>query len=170
MLQPNRLITWKKKNIMGILVHVLILLIVNLVFLFPYLGYQGFVIGLLLVYLTPFLEDVWKVEFVKRYPNREFPAFVFDQVVHFTAFTILYWYALELIPNLSNPIFAFLYGSIWPVLFLLFITTSSYIYDIIEFQIKRIKNKELKYKRNYYGMVKRTIIIIIILSILNIII
>lgn len=151
-LQPNKLIAWKNKSVIGTLVHVIILFIVNLFFLVPYFGVKGFFLGLFLIYLIHLIEDIFKIEYVKKYPKSEFAAFIFDQAVHFTAFTILYFYLSKATATLNNSIYNFLYSSYLIPIFLLICVLSTYVYDIVEFEVMRIKNPGLAYCRNYKKM------------------
>ena len=102
------------------------------------------------------------VEFTKKYPQYELPAFIWDQVVHFSAITILYWYTIDLQPILNFQIQNFLYISIWTVIFAIIVVCASYVFDIVEFQIRFNKNHKLKYSRNYQGMWQRTLISLVL--------
>jgi len=161
-LQPNKLIAWKNKSPLGTLTHTLILFIINLILLTPYLGYKSFIIGLIIIYAIHFIEDLIKIEFTKKYPQYELPAFIWDQVVHFSAITILYWYTIDLQPILNFQIQNFLYISIWTVIFAIIVVCASYVFDIVEFQIRFNKNHKLKYSRNYQGMWQRTLISLVL--------
>lgn len=163
-LQPGKLIVWKNKSFVGVLVHVLILLSLNFFLLVPYLSYQGLLIGLFVIYLIHFVEDVLKIEFVKKFPKYEFEAFIFDQVVHFSAIFILYWYFIDLEPLLAGVEFlTYLYSFPRYIVLAISIVLASYTYDIVEYQIMRIKDNKCRYVRNYTGMLIRTLIVVLIM-------
>jgi hypothetical protein len=162
--QPNSLIAWKNRSHIGTFVHVLILFLINLVFLFPFLGYKNIFIGLILVYLSHFIEDVLKIEFSKKFPQYELIAFIWDQVFHFLAISILYLYLGHLLPILDGYSFIYrLYTNDFFIAILFTLALSSYTWDIVEYQIRRLKIQNLKYKRNYKAMFLRAFIFVSLL-------
>lgn len=129
--QPKKLIEWKKRNMLGILVHVLIFALLSLLLLAPYLIFweTWAVIGA--ISLVHFLTDKIKISALLKYKGFALP-FILDQAIHLTSIVI----GARFIPGistsgLSDSLLIFFLGLIYAI----------YIFFIIFLQ--KSKSKQL---------------------------
>lgn len=80
--QPKKLIEWKTKSDLGVLVHVLIFVLLAFVILFPFLGNIYVWGAILLIGVIHFFTDKAKVNIELTYDTYSLP-FVADQAIHF---------------------------------------------------------------------------------------
>ncbi len=105
--QPKKLIEWKKRNIVGILVHVFIFALLSLLLLMPYLVYweTWAVIGG--VSCVHFLTDKIKISVLLKYKGFTMP-FILDQAIHLASILIGARFIPEVATSgLSNNLFIF---------------------------------------------------------------
>lgn len=129
--QPKKLIEWKKRNMLGILIHVLIFALLSLLLLVPYLIYweTWAVIGA--ISFVHFLTDKIKISVLLRYKGFTLP-FVLDQAIHLASILI----GMRYIPEIST---SGLSDSL--LIFFLAIIYAIYIFFILYLQ--KSKSKEL---------------------------
>lgn len=85
--QPTKLIEWKKRNMFGILVHVLIFGLLSLILLAPYLLFWETWVVIGAISLVHFLTDKIKIAVLFKYKGFILP-FLLDQAIHLASILI----------------------------------------------------------------------------------
>jgi len=85
--QPTKLIEWKKRHFLGVIVHVLIFALLALILLAPFLIYWETWVVVAAVSLVHFLTDKLKISLLKKYDEYMLP-FIVDQLVHLGSIVI----------------------------------------------------------------------------------
>ena len=98
-LQPKRLVQWKIKSMLGILVHVLIVGLVSIIVLYPYINYYQFWIVILLIGIVHFFTDQAKINIELKRDASDIP-FIADQGIHFLSL-ILAGHMLDTVLNIN---------------------------------------------------------------------
>ncbi len=158
MFQPGKLVEWKQKSPVGILVHVLIVIAINLALFFPYLDQALLWWALIILGVTHFIQDWAKVFYEKKYnkEKKSYPFFL-DQFFHILVIFFVGNYLIyHLKPaHIESELLSKLYFNgnlyVYGALLILF----SYALDIVIYQIQRHKNPKLEYKRHYDAMSRR---------------
>lgn len=129
--QPKKLIEWKKRNMVGILVHVLIFALLSLLLLMPYLAFweTWAVIGG--VSLVHFLTDKIKISVLLRYKGFTLP-FLLDQAIHLVSILI----GFRFIPEVST-------SGLSDNLFIFFLIVIYAIYIFFILYLQKTKEKGL---------------------------
>ncbi len=156
--QPGRLVMWKERSVIGVLIHVLIIVSLNIVLFGPYLNQGALWIALGALGVTHFFQDWGKVVYEKKFNKKKlsYPFFL-DQFLHLVVIFFVGNYLVQnlVVPEINSEIFNQVYFNeklfIYAVLLILF----SYVLDIVIYQVKRHKNPKLKYRRHYDNMSKR---------------
>ncbi|OIP80308.1 hypothetical protein COW94_03005 [Candidatus Peregrinibacteria bacterium CG22_combo_CG10-13_8_21_14_all_44_10] len=156
--QPGKLVGWKQKSPVGVLVHVLIIVSINLLLFLPYLGQALVWWAILILGVTHFIQDCAKVFYEKKYnhAHKAYPFFV-DQFMHLLIIFIIGKYLIyHLKPaHLESDFLSKMYFNenlyVYGALLILF----SYALDIVIYQVQRHRNPKLKYRRHYDAMSKR---------------
>ncbi|EKD47649.1 MAG: hypothetical protein ACD_65C00346G0007 [uncultured bacterium] len=150
--QPSKLVAWKERSWLGVLVHVLVLLIILTALFVPYLNQGGMWIGLAVVVFTHFVQDWLKVWYDKKFNTGKniYPFFI-DQFFHIGIIIFVSGYLGE---TLYQPVFNKIYFNENIYVYLSLLILFSYALDIVIYQIRRRKNPDLKYKRRYDYMSK----------------
>ena len=167
--QPGKLVKWKYRSSLGVLVHVLILAGTCLILFFPYLNQLLIWEFILILTITHYIQDRLKVWYEKNYhKERSFYPFFVDQLLHVIIIIFVGRYLGQHLeyPEIGGEFLQkiyfneqlFVYGS----LLILF----SYALDITMFQFRRRKNPKLKYKRDYHSMTQRVFAFAILYAIL----
>jgi len=163
--QPGKLVLWKRKSPIGVLVHVLIIVAINLILFLPYLDQAILWWALIILGVTHFIQDWSKVYYEKKYnkEHKSYPFFV-DQFLHILVIFLIGNYLIyHLEPaHIEFEFFEKLYFNedlyIYGALLILF----SYALDIIIYQIQRHKDPDLKYERHYDAMSKRVFAFVVV--------
>ena len=103
-LQSNRLVAWKMKQFVGVIVHVCIFAAVALIILFPYLTHwQTWAVigGISFVHL---IIDQTKINIALRYDKYALP-FIADQALHFLSLVLGGYYLNQLTFEIPNNFF-----------------------------------------------------------------
>lgn len=127
--QPKKLIEWKKRNMLGILVHVMIFALLSLLLMMPYLMHWetwAVIGGISLVHL---ITDKIKIAALIKYKGFILP-FILDQAIHLASIIIGARFIPEISTvGLSNSLLIFFLGVIYAI----------YIFFIIFLQKSRTK-------------------------------
>lgn len=136
-LQSNRLITWKTKHIVGVLVHVGIFAIVALLLLFPYLIFWETWAIVILISIFHLIVDQTKINIALRFDTYALP-FITDQLLHFFSLLIGGYYLNTLplvLPHTS--FFVSVYTNPTVISLILAFIFLAYIANILFFQQDR---------------------------------
>jgi hypothetical protein len=85
--QPKKLIEWKKRNFVGILVHVMIFALLSLLLMMPYLKFWETWVVIAAISIVHFLTDKIKISVLLKYKGFALP-FLVDQAVHLASILI----------------------------------------------------------------------------------
>lgn len=156
LLQPSGLVIYKQKSLYGILLHSLIILIAQTVFLIPYL--DSLKVGLVLIGIgvLHFGIDYLKIRIKKGLDYPIIP-FTLDQITHFTVLLGACYLIKKNIPTffLESWWFQSLYQNTTLLTYFAGVIFFSYTLDIVHLTFKLQKNPNYKYKRGYFDMLVR---------------
>lgn len=155
-LQPKSLIKKKYKSWTGTFIHAGIIGMLMALFMFPFWQHTYTWILVLIVAVTHFIQDVSKVNYLKKYKNnKSMVPFLLDQFAHLLLLFILGRNLYLLTPaELPNWISG-LYFSHEFVIALLGVVIATFVLDIFEYQFKLKLKKDLKYSANSKAMLRR---------------
>ncbi|MBU1019115.1 MAG: DUF3307 domain-containing protein [Patescibacteria group bacterium] len=152
LLQPTKLANWKQKSNIGMFLHAFILFAISGGLLFPYWDQALMWQFAAILAASHFIQDKIKVWYELNYNKKRasYPFFI-DQFIHLT---VIFLIAKYLFWHLEPPTVSFNFSIyIYASLLILF----SFALDIAVFQIKRHRNPNLKYKRDYDPITKRVL-------------
>lgn len=158
-LQPTKLVAWKKKSLVGVLIHCLVHFVVSLVVLFPLIlnGYISLIFIALAISVVHFAVDQAKISYDLRHDEKVKP-FIIDQILHFLAILLVFLVISRFQFTLPEGPFYEFYSNIKLVYFLSFIIFTGSVIEIYRFQIEREKNKGARFKIHGGEMLKRMLV------------
>lgn len=127
--QPKKLIEWKKRNLTGILVHVMIFVLLSLLLLMPFLKFWETWVVIGAIGLVHFLTDKIKISLLSKDKGYIIP-FVLDQIIHLISIVV----GARFIPDLGTDL------SIDLIIFFLAIIYTIYIFFILFLQKTKSHN------------------------------
>ena len=156
--QPNSLIKWKHESWKGTFVHSLVITAFSAILVFPYLRSPKAFFILFLLFLAHFVQDILKIVYQARPKAKAsmWPFFL-DQCSHFFFIFIFASQFAKLGYIKLEENFREIYFSTNLMAFAGLVLFFTFALDIVFFETCRIKNKDLKYKRDYCAIVKRLI-------------
>lgn len=164
--QPNKLVNWKIKSKWGILVHVLIHFIINLIILAPFLvnGYYWLILLAFSLCFAHFWIDRIKISYDLKHDKKVAP-FLLDQLMHL--FVILLAFYLTRNINLALPDTQFykIYEDIRPIILATFLILSSTVIEIYRFQLEREKKGKAVFKIHTREMLIRVVAVTLIYAV-----
>ncbi len=162
-LQPTKLVEWKRKKFMGLLVHSLVHVALNFLLLLPLflkdwglLAFISFGIGGVHLFI-----DRIKISYDYR-TDRKVATFIIDQILHLLTLIFAYYIissASIIIPN--TPFYA-VYGSQKLTTFLVLLVLCTTFYAIVKFQKDHQKGKIKRLKYNKRDMFFRVLTVSLI--------
>ncbi|MBU0576966.1 DUF3307 domain-containing protein [Patescibacteria group bacterium] len=162
-LQPNKLVEYKHKTYLGVLLHCLIHLAVLVAVLSPFLHLKSVWIGITVIFVTHNIIDQIKVKLDKKHPKWKLQLYIGDQVTHLLILTGVAFYIGNVTPNTSlDPIS--LYADKTFISYILILVLSTYFYDVTRYFILTRK-KKVPYKRDYKTMIRNVFIVSIAFAI-----
>lgn len=151
LLQPNRLILWKKKSWVGIAFHAFIHFCIESIILAPYLSQKWVIITLIGINISHFIIDYIKIALEKkRFYFVRF--FLYDQIVHIAILFFISFF----ISGFDFQARDLTLGCFF-VYFILFIIFTLGI-DIMKFQFVLEQNRFMQYQAHIKSMGKRFIL------------
>ncbi len=147
LLQPGKLVKWKMESRWGVLVHVLVHFVTNIILLFPYIMQKPlpFMAAITAITAVHFFIDTQKIDYDLHHDTKVKP-FVIDQIFHITTLFIAYLFLEKTKLTFDKTLFYSLYQNIYLVIFLTFTVLLSNGFEIFKFQLKREKNSKAKLK------------------------
>lgn len=164
--QPNRLIFWKMRSKMGVLVHVLIHFLLNLLILLPFIfnGNYWLLSAISLVCFAHFWIDQAKINYDIRHDKKTLP-FIIDQLMHVFTMILVYFFGQNLPLFLPKGGFYDIYSNSYLIIFLSFAIIFSAVVEIYHFQKIREKESHATLKLNHKKMFLRVLIFTLIYAV-----
>ena len=154
--QSSRLAEYKKKNVLGVIVHAGMHFITSLIVFYPLLGVQGVWVGLVTVFITHGVIDQTKIFLNKRNPLWTLPLYFIDQATHIGV-AYLISRSIGVLDTSGLPSLRFFYQNDSVALFILLLPVVTYFYDVTRQIIRH--HKGVPFKRDYQMMVQNAIIV-----------
>jgi len=102
-LQSDKIFALKSKYSWGVLPHIFISFLTNLIIAFPYIDFKNFWFALLFLAVIHFLLDWMKIVFIQKWLGDSLFTFVLDQVLHLLSIWICCYYLFNIpIPDVEN--------------------------------------------------------------------
>jgi len=109
-LQSDRIFALKSKHKWGVLPHIFISFITNLIIAFPFLAFRNFWIAVVLLAVTHFLLDWLKIVVTKKLLSDSLVLFLLDQVLHIFFIWFVCCYLLDIpSPDTKNNFISTIY-------------------------------------------------------------
>lgn len=164
--QPNKLVSWKIKSKWGILVHVLVHFVLNLIILAPFLvnGYYWLILAAFLLCFAHFLIDHIKISYDLKHDKKVAP-FLLDQLMHLVAILLVFFFTRNINLALPDTRFYEIYGDIRLIILATFLVLSSTVIEIYRFQKEREKKENTVLKIHTREMLIRVIAVTLIYAV-----
>ena len=102
-LQSDKIFALKSRYSWGVLPHIFISFITNLVIAFPYFGSNNFWIAMVFLAVVHFLLDWMKIVLIQKWLGDSLFTFLFDQVLHLLSIWICCYYLFTIpLPEIEN--------------------------------------------------------------------
>lgn len=165
--QPNKLVSWKIKSKWGILVHVLVHFVLNLIILAPFLvnGYYWLILVAFLLCFAHFWIDHIKISYDLKHDKKVAP-FLLDQLMHLVAILSAFYLTRNINLTLPDAQFYEIYGNIHLMILVNFLILSSAVIEIYRFQTEREKKEKAILKIHTSEMLIRIFAILLIFAVL----
>jgi len=162
--QPESLVKYKMKSYKGILLHVFIHFILNILILLPFLlnGYTWLIYVILWICFAHYWIDYLKINYDLHHDKKVQP-FIVDQLLHLLTLLISYFF-IEDIPlylQVSNWFYNF-YTNVYIILFFSFLVFITTVIEIYNFQKNRENNPKSKYYLKTKSIANRIIVFTVI--------
>jgi len=109
-LQSDKIFALKSKYKWGVLPHIFISFITNLIVAFPYLGFKNFWLAVLFLVGIHFFLDWSKILLTKKFLNDSMLIFLFDQILHIFFIWLTCFYLFDIpSPDVKNKVIASYY-------------------------------------------------------------
>ena len=158
--QSSKLVKYKYKSFLGILLHTFIHLAIILILVFPFMHLYRVCIGAVIIFATHLFIDYSKITIEKKYPKiNKFLIYVSDQAAHMIVILLLAIFIGRVEPSFSGEWVKF-YLNQDLIDFLIILTLVTYFWDITRWTYLNSK-KPIPYKRDYMMMARNALIVII---------
>jgi hypothetical protein len=133
--QPSKLVIWKIRSKYGVLVHVLVHFVMNLIVLSPFIanGYYWPIGASFMVCFAHFWIDQAKINYDLKH-DKKVLAFLIDQLMHLLVMMIVYFFVQNLSLSLPAGDFYSIYSDIRVIIFFSFLILCSSAVEIYHFQ------------------------------------
>lgn len=147
--QPSKLVIWKIKSKYGILVHVLVHFVINLIVLAPFIfnGHYWSILAAFIICFVHFWIDQAKISYDLKH-NKKVMAFLLDQLMHLLVIMLVYFFVQNLPLTLPTSGFYAVYSDIRVIIFFSFLILCSSAVEIYHFQKVREKKHDATFKFN----------------------
>lgn len=161
--QPTRLVLWKMRSIIGVLVHILVHFAIIFLILLPLIinGYPWLILVILAITLMHFLIDQAKISYDLRHDKKVKP-FIIDQLLHLLTILFVYFFIRNTSISLPETTFYDYYTDVRIIYFIALIVLATTFIEIYRFQRKREERKNPKFKLNKMSMLRRFFVFILI--------
>ena len=165
-LQPSKLVVWKRESKVGTLVHASIHFLLSLLLLSPFIvqGYYELIIVAFVVSFLHFWIDEAKIGYDLKHDKKVAP-FLLDQLLHILVILSTFLVLRDLSYDLPQGGFYQAYQDMHILTFFASLIMVSRVFDIYYFQKYREKNNKANLKINTNKMLSRIIILCFIYSI-----
>ena len=162
-LQPNKLVLWKIKSKIGILVHALVHFCINILVLLPFIikGAFWLIPSALFISVIHFSIDQTKINYDLKHDKKVLP-FLIDQLLHLLTILIAYFFLGKIELNIPKTQFYEIYTNIRIVIFLSLIILATTVVEIYRFQKQRERNRNATIKLNSDKMLNRLIVLTLV--------
>ena len=162
-LQPNKLVLWKIKSKIGILVHALVHFCINILVLLPFIikGAFWLIPSALFISVIHFSIDQTKINYDLKHDKKVLP-FLIDQLLHLLTILIAYFFLGKIELNIPKTQFYEIYTNIRIVIFLSLIILATTVVEIYRFQKQRERNRNATLKLNSDKMLNRLIVLTLV--------
>lgn len=158
-LQSNKLIKYKRKRILGVVLHSLIHLVISCLLVLPFFSYKVFW-GIVVIFIAHVIIDETKGLLCKYTKINGFLLYIVDQIVHVVTVYLVAVYFIGKTAILSSGSWVSLYTNQSIISFILILVLVTYFYDVSKWTFFNHKNPH-PYKRDYKGMIRNAVIVII---------
>ena len=162
-LQPNKLVLWKIKSKMGILVHALVHFCINILVLLPFIikGAFWLIPCALFIAVIHFCIDQTKINYDLKHDKKVLP-FLTDQLLHLLTILIAYFFLGKIELSIPKTQFYEIYTNIRIVIFFSLVILATSVVEIYRFQKLREKNRNATLKLNSDKMLNRLIVLTLV--------
>ena len=138
--QPTKLVLWKIRSKYGVLVHVLVHFVVNLIVLSPFIinGHYWPIGAAFVICFLHFWIDQAKISYDLDH-DKKIMAFLMDQLIHLLVMMVVYFFVQNFTLTLPLSSFYQFYADIRIVIFFSFLILCSSAVEIYRFQKVREK-------------------------------
>lgn len=145
--QPSKLVLWKIRSKYGVLVHVLVHFVVNLIVLSPFIlnGHIWPIGAAFAICFLHFWIDQAKINYDLKH-DKKIMAFLLDQLIHLLVMMIVYFFVQNIALSLPETGFYQIYSDIRVVIFFSFLILCSSAVEIYHFQKVREKKNDATLK------------------------
>jgi len=158
--QPESLVKYKMRTYKGILIHVFIHFIVNILVLLPFLlnGYFWLIYVIIWICFAHYWIDYLKINYDLHHDKKVQP-FIVDQLLHLLTLLLSYFFVgnTQLFLQVTNWFYNF-YTNIYIILFFSFLVFVTTVIEIYNFQKNREHNSKAKYKIRSQDITNRIIV------------
>lgn len=154
--QPNRLVLWKIKSKFGVLTHVFVHFLLNILVLLPFIinGHYWLIFTVFIICFAHFWIDQAKISYDLKHDKKVMP-FLIDQLMHLLTILLVYFFVQNTALTLPEGSFYSIYSDIRLVIFLSFLILCSSTIEIYHFQKIREKKHDATLKLNAKEMAMR---------------
>lgn len=166
LLQPQKLLAWKKRAKKGILVHVGVHFGVTCLLMIPYIftsGVNGLytLFGILAIVVIHFFIDMEKIRLENLHPKKSFLLYCLDQAAHISVIAI-FTLVLSAVAyaRFENQLLGEIYFDKWLVSYVILLVILTYTWEITKYEKKRNDDKRLPpFSPDLKGMALRGLIV-----------
>jgi len=162
--QPASLVKYKMRSYKGILLHVFIHFLLNVLILLPFLlnGYTWLFYVIIWICFAHYWIDYLKINYDLHHDKKVQP-FIIDQLLHLLTLLISYFFVENetLYLQVSNWFFNF-YTNVYIILFFSFLVFITTVIEIYNFQRNRENNPKSRYYLKPQSIANRIIVFTVI--------
>ncbi len=161
-LQSFKLVQYKRRSFLGVLIHSTVHLLTLLIFLFPFLPNAKLIFAILIVYITHNIIDQTKVTLNKSHPQYRRFLYFLDQTLHCSIITTCVYFVGSLQPKYLSEWFLKIYSNQSVILYLLTLVLTTYFLDVSRHFISKNSEIEDPFKRDYITMTINALIVTVL--------
>jgi hypothetical protein len=163
--QPSKLVLWKIRSKYGVLVHVLVHFVINLLVLSPFIlnGHYWTIWAAFIVCFVHFWIDQAKINYDLRH-DKKVMAFLLDQLMHLAVMVLVYLFFRNETLSLPSGSFYSIYSDIRVTIFFSFLILCGSAVEIYRFQKIREKKHDAMLKLNSKDIALRILVFTLVYS------
>ncbi len=159
-LQSSRLVKYKQNHLLGIFFHSSVHFIISLLLAFPFIQSKKLWLSIAVIFTIHSIIDQGKVAICKHTKFNAFIIYLADQLIHVAVVCLTSICLLGQVTVDTTSFWALFYSDPSIVSFLLVLVLVTYFYDISKWVYLNEK-KAQPYKRDYKGMIRNALIVIV---------